>query len=68
MTANLVAVKTGDVVSKEIERDLLGTEEIGETVIKEFVQAKLIKKEVKFQGSIKQQKFKTFETLYSAGV
>jgi len=55
MTANLVAVKTGDVVSKEIEHDLLGTEEIGETVIKEFVQAKLIKKEVKFQGSIKYQ-------------
>ena len=34
----------------------------------EFVQVRLIKKEVKFHDSLKQQKLKTFETLYSVPV
>ena len=38
----------------------MGAEEIDQTVI----QDKLIKKEVKFHDSVKQQKFKTFETLH----
>ena len=62
--ANLVTAATRDVVSKEIKHDPLCAEETGQTVIKEFVQDKLIKKEVKFHGSVKQQKFKTFDTLH----
>ena len=34
----------------------------------EFVQVRLIKKEVKFHNSLNQQKLKTFETLYSVSV
>ena len=34
----------------------------------EFVQVRLIKKEVKFHDSLKQQKLKTFETFYSVPV
>ena len=64
-TENLVAVTTGDVAREEIKSDLLGTEEIGKTVVKEFVQDRLIKKDLKFHDSVKQQKLKTFETLYS---
>ena len=64
-TENLVAVTTGDVAREEIKSDLLGTEEIGKTVVKEFVQDRLIKKDFNFHDSVKQQKLKTFETLYS---
>ena len=63
-TENLVVVTTGDVASEEIKQDLLGAEEIGNTIVNEFVQVRLIKKEVKFHDSLKQQKLKTFETLY----
>ena len=65
---NLVVVTTGDVASEEIKQDLLGVEEIGNTIINEFVQVMLIKKEVKFQDSLKQQKLNAFETLYSVPV
>ena len=41
---------------------------IGKTIVNEFVQVRLIKKEVKFHDSLKQQKLKTFETLYSVPV
>ena len=44
---------------------MLEAEEIGKTIVNEFVQVRLIKKEVKFHDSLKQQKLKTFETLYS---
>ena len=63
-TENLVAFTTGDVASEEIKHDLLGAEEIGKTFVKEFVQDRLIKKDVKFHDRVKQQKLKTFETLY----
>ena len=65
---NLVSVTTGDVASEEIRHDLLGAEEIGKTIVKKFVQDRLIKKDVKFHDSVKQQKLKTFETLYSVPV
>ena len=42
----------------------LGSEEIGQTVVKEFLQDKLMKKYVKFYVSVKQQKL-AFETLDS---
>ena len=61
-------VTTGDVAIEEIKQDLLGAEEIGKTIVNEFVQVRLIKKEVKFHDSLKQQKLKTFETLYSVPV
>ena len=63
---NLVVVTTGDVASEEIKQDLLGVEEIGNTIVRsnEFVQVMLIKKEVKFHDSLKQQKLKTFETVF----
>ena len=48
--------------------DLLGVEEIGKKVIKEFVETRLIKKEIKFHDTLKQQKVKTFETLYTVPV
>ena len=48
---NLVSVTTGDVASEEIRHDLLGAEEIGKTIVKEFVQDRLIKKDVKFHDS-----------------
>ncbi|KAK2554918.1 hypothetical protein P5673_023601 [Acropora cervicornis] len=67
-TENLVVVTTGDVASDEIKQDLLGAEEIGKTIVNEFDQVRLIKKEVKFHDSLKQQKLKTFETLYSVPV
>ena len=65
---NLVAVTTGDVASEEIKHDLLPAEEVGKTVVREFVEGRLIKKEVKFHDSVKQKKLKTFETLYSVPV
>lgn len=34
--------------SEEIRHDLLGAEEIGKTILKEFVQDMLIKKDIKF--------------------
>ena len=37
-------------------------------VIKEFVETRLIKKEIKFHDTLKQQKVKTFETLYTVPV
>lgn len=52
-TENLVVVTTGDVASEEIKQDLLGAEEIGKTIVDEFVQVRLIKKEVKFHDSLK---------------
>ena len=67
-TGNLVVVTTGDVASEEIKQDLLKAEEIGKTIVKEFVQARIIKKEIKFHDSLKQKKLKTFETLYSVPV
>ena len=66
---NLVSVTTGDVASEEIRHDLLGAEEIGKTIVKEFVQDRLIKKDVKFHDGVKQnRKLKTFETLYCVPV
>ena len=65
---NLVPVTTGDVASDEIRHDLLGAEEIGKTIVKEFVQDRLIKKDVKFHDRVKQQKLKTFEALYCVPV
>ena len=47
-------------VSKEIKHDPMGAEKTGQTVI----QDKLIKKEVKFRDSVKQQKLNTSETLH----
>ena len=41
---------------------------IGKIIVNEFVQVRLIKKEVKFHDSLKQQKLKTFETFYSVPV
>lgn len=67
-TENLVVVTTGDVASEEIKQDLLGAEEIGKTIVNEFVNARLIKKEVKFHDNLKQRKLKTFDTLYSVPV
>lgn len=67
-TENLVVITTGDVASEDIKKDLLGAEGIGKTIVKEFVEARLIKKDVKFHDSLKQQKLKTFETLYSVPV
>ena len=67
-TENLVVVTTGDVASEETKQDLLGAEEIGKTIVNDFVQDRLIKKEVKFHDSLKQQKLKTFENLYSVPV
>ena len=61
---NLVVVTTGDVASEEIKQDLLGVAEIGKTIVNEFVQVRLIKIEIKFHDSLKQQKLKTFGTLY----
>ena len=51
-TENLVVVTTGDVASEEIKQDLPGAEEIGKTIMNEFVQVRLIKKEVKFHDSL----------------
>ena len=65
---NLVSVTNGDVASEEIRHDLLGAEEIGKTIVKELVQDRLIKKDVKFHDRVKQQKLKTFETLYCVPV
>lgn len=67
-TSDLVVVTTGDVASAAIKQDLLGIEEIGKKVIKEFVETRLIKKEIKFHDTLKQQKVKTFETLYTVPV
>ena len=64
-TENLVVITTGDVASEDIKKDLLGAEGIGKTIVKEFVEARLIKKDVKFHDSLKQQKLKTFETIYT---
>ena len=68
MYADLVVVTTGDMASNAIKQDLLGVEEIGKKVIKEFVETRLIKKEKKFHDTLKQQKVKTFETLYTVPV
>ena len=54
--------------SNAIKQDLLGDEEIGKNVIKEFVETRLIKKDVKFHDTLKQQSVKTFETLYTVPV
>ena len=67
-TSDLVVVTTGDMASTAIKQDLLGIEEIGKKVIKEFVETRLIKKEIKFHDTLKQQKVKTFATLYTVPV
>ena len=67
-TTDLVAFTTGDVASAEIKEDLLEAEETGKAAIKEFVNDRLVKKDVKFHNRIKLQKLKTFETLYSVPV
>ena len=54
--------------SNAIKQDLLGVEKIGKKVIKEFVETRLIKKEIKFFDTQKQQRVKTFETLYTVPV
>ena len=50
---NLVAATTGDVASEEIRHDLLSAEEIGKTIVKQFVQDRLIKKHVKLHDRVK---------------
>ena len=55
-TSDLVVVTTEDVASNAIKQDLLGVEEIGEKIIKEFVETRLIKKDIKFHDTLKQQK------------
>ena len=67
-TTDLVAVTTGDVAIAKIKEDLLEAEETGKAAIKEFVNDRLVKKDVKFHDRIKLQKLKTFETLYSVPV
>ena len=67
-TSDLVVVTTGDVASNAIKQDLLGVEETGKKVIKDFVETRLIKKEIKFHDTQKHQKVKTFETLYTVPV
>ena len=67
-TEKLVVITAGDVASEEIKQDSLGVEEIGKTIVNEFVQVRLFMKEVKFHDSLKQQKLKTFKTLYSVPV
>ena len=67
-TADLVAVTTGDVVTDEIKSDLLEAEQRGKAAVKDFVKERLIKKETKFHDTIKQQKLKTFESLYAVNV
>ena len=66
-TTDLVAVTTGDVASAEMKY-LLDAKETGKAAIKEFVNDRLVKKDVKFHDRIKLQKLKTFETLYSVPV
>ena len=63
-TTDLVAVTTGDVASAEIKEDLLEAEETGKAAMKEFVNDRLAKKDVKFHYRLKLQKLKTSETLY----
>lgn len=50
---NLVSATTGDVASEEIRHDLLSAEEIGKTIVKQFVQDRLIKKHVKLHDRVK---------------
>ena len=50
-TSDLVLVTTGDVVSNT---------KTGKKVIKEFVETRLIKKEIKFHDPLKQQKVQRF--------
>lgn len=61
-------VTTGDVASEEIKQDLLGAKQIGQKRLQQFVQHRLIKKDVKFHKSVKLQKLRTFETLYAVAV
>ena len=42
--------------SNAIKQDLIGLEEIGKKVIKEFVETRLIKKEIKFHDTLKQRR------------
>ena len=44
-TSDLLGVTTGDVASNAIKQDLLGVEKIGQKVIKEYVETRLIKKD-----------------------
>ena len=67
-TENLVVVTTGDVANEEIKEDLLSAEENGKNIVNEFVLHTLIKRDIKFHDSLKQQNLKTFETLYSVPV
>ena len=67
-TSDLVVVTTGDVASNAIKQDLLGVDEICKKVVKEFVETRLIKKDIKFHDTLKQQKVKTFDTLHCTSV
>lgn len=67
-TNELVVVTTGDVANDNIKEDLLQAGQTGQTIVQEFVENRLIEKKIKFHDSIKQQKLKTFETLYSVPV
>ena len=67
-TADLVVVTTGDIATNDIKSDLLETQERGKAAVNDFVKERLIKRETKFHDKIKQQKLKTFETLYVVNV
>lgn len=67
-TENLVVITTGDVASEEVKQDLLEAEKKGERKLQEFIQERLIHKTANFHDTIKQQKLKTFETLYTVSV
>ncbi len=67
-TNELVVVTTGDVANDKIKEDLLQAQQTGQSIIKEFVEDRIIEKKIRFHDSIKQQNLKTFETLYSVPV
>lgn len=64
-TNDLVAITTGDIATDKIREDLLQAQDKGKLLIKNFVEERLIKKEKKFHDTIKLQKLKTFESLYT---
>ena len=67
-TENLVVITTGDVASEEVKQDLLEAEKKGERKLQEFIQERLIHKTANFHDTIKQQKLKTFKTLFTVSV
>ena len=64
-TPDLVVVTTGDVESNAIKQAL---RKLVRKSSKMFVETRLIKKEIKFHDTLKQQKVKTSETLYTVTV